>query len=53
MALGFGAVTVGVGGMNANFVPILVSKDIGAVMPHRSSARWVSRSPSGAWRSAS
>jgi MFS family permease len=30
MALGFGAITAGVGGMNANFVPILVSKDIGA-----------------------
>ncbi len=30
MALGFGAVTVGVGGMNSNFVPILVSKGIGA-----------------------
>lgn len=26
MALGFGAVTVGVGGLNANFVPMLVSK---------------------------
>lgn len=30
MALGFAAVTVGVGGMNSNFVPILVSKGISA-----------------------
>jgi MFS family permease len=30
MALGFAAVTVGVGGMNSNFVPILVSKGLSA-----------------------
>ncbi len=30
MALGFGAITIGVGGMNSNFVPILVSKGFGA-----------------------